>query len=374
LIYHQGQSFPKGDLFELLYDYDSDGDPSNTFRVTVHRIKKMLWQAGLPERPYITCKNGMCGWQNGVECIIDVRLFEKYINEADEPALPAGEKIRLYQKAIDLYKGEFLLGSETLNWVAIESARLKKLYCKCIEKAAELLNAENEYKTAFEIYSKASFIYPYDEEFHIGKISALINMKRYREALSNFENVTEMFFKELGLKPSDNLIRMYQKISEHIPDSQDDIDSIKEYLSDDVNGEGAYYCNYLTFVESYRFVMRIIERSGQSVYLMLCSLTDSSGKGLGEEKLTEASAALHKAIKYSLRRGDMYTRYSPNQFLVLLLGINLENCSLVSDRIAKRFRELYTGRGCRLRYKVIPAQKFNTETSIVKFKTGNIKW
>ena len=109
-------------------------------------------------------------------------------------------------------------------------------------------------------------------------------MKRYREALSNFENVTEMFFKELGLKPSDNLIRMYQKISEHIPDSQDDIDSIKEYLSDDVNGEGAYYCNYLTFVESYRFVMRIIERSGQSVYLMLCSLPDAAAKRPGRGK------------------------------------------------------------------------------------------
>ena len=48
LIYHQGQSFPKGDLFELLYDYDSDGDPSNTFRVTVHRIKRCSGRRGCP--------------------------------------------------------------------------------------------------------------------------------------------------------------------------------------------------------------------------------------------------------------------------------------------------------------------------------------
>jgi len=38
-------------------------------------------------------------------------------------------------------------------------------------------------------------------------------------------------------------------------------------------------------------------------------------------------------LKNSLRSGDLYTRYSTNQYLILLIGIEEENCGLVIERI-----------------------------------------
>ena len=292
----------------------------------------MLIEAGLPNCQYISCKNGMCGWQSDVECVIDARLFEELIGDA-EKALSESEKLKLYTKAFNLYKGEFLPASSTEDWVTVESVRYKELYAGCVRALTGILDKNGDHKAALDVYTKAGAIYPYDEDFQIGKIDELVNLKSFREALSTFECVTDLYFQELGLKPSDRFIDLYQRISEHISESGDSLESIKAFLCDDVNGDGAYYCNYLTFVDGYRFVMRIVERSGQSVFLMLCSLTDSGGNELEQDKLSEASAALNRAIKSSLRKGDLYTRYSQNQFPYLLLGISLENCSIVSDRI-----------------------------------------
>ena len=55
------------------------------------------------------------------------------------------------------------------------------------------------------------------------------------------------------------------------------------------------------------------------------------------EKLEEMSGKLHEAIRISLRRSDFFTKYSPSQFLVMLVGTNEENCQIVIDRISGNF-------------------------------------
>ena len=72
-----------------------------------------------------------------------------------------------------------------------------------------------------------------------------------------------------------------------------------------------------TFMEGYRYVRRVIERSGQSAYLLLCTMTDGKGVPLEKgERLGKVAEELEQAIRNSLRRGDMFTRYSDNQFLI----------------------------------------------------------
>lgn len=73
-------------------------------------------------------------------------------------------------------------------------------------------------------------------------------------------------------------------------------------------------------------MQRVIERSGQSAYLLLCTMTDGKGVPLEKgERLGKVAEELEQAIRNSLRRGDMFTRYSDNQFLMLLLGIRQED-------------------------------------------------
>jgi len=85
-------------------------------------------------------------------------------------------------------------------------------------------------------------------------------------------------------------------------------------------------------------VARIMERGGQSVYLMLCTVVDSKGNPMSEgTMLEELSQRLEEAICQSVRHGDAVTRYGRGQYLVLLVNTTRENCGVVQKRIDYRF-------------------------------------
>ena len=83
----------------------------------------------------------------------------------------------------------------------------------------------------------------------------------------------------------------------------------------------------------------MLERNGQSAYLCLISVADKNGKRIANaKKQSEAVGKLRTTIQYSLRRGDVFTRYSVSQYLVLLPSINYENTQMVLDRILANFK------------------------------------
>ena len=83
---------------------------------------------------------------------------------------------------------------------------------------------------------------------------------------------------------------------------------------------------------------RCMERSGQSVFLLVCTLIDGKGRPLDSgDRLEQLSDALYGAIKNSLRRSDSFTKYNQAQYLVMLVGTNEEDCQIVINRITRNF-------------------------------------
>ena len=121
--------------------------------------------------------------------------------------------------------------------------------------------------------------------------------------------------------------------------SYDILDQIQEKLSDRIEGApGGYQCTYPVFRGIYHVVNRMMERGGQSVYLMLCTLVDGKGNPMKEGKrLDELSERLSMAIQNSVRHGDIINQYGKGQFLILLVNTTRENCGIVEKRINHKF-------------------------------------
>ena len=99
-------------------------------------------------------------------------------------------------------------------------------------------------------------------------------------------------------------------------------------------------CSYPVFQGIYRMVQRMMERGGQSVYLMLCLVVDSKGNPLEEGALLEElTRKLGEAVLQSVRRGDAVSRYGNGQYLALLVNTTRENCNIIQKRINSRFFE-----------------------------------
>lgn len=101
---------------------------------------------------------------------------------------------------------------------------------------------------------------------------------------------------------------------------------------------GGYLCNYTVFTGIYRMVERMLERGGQSVYLMLCTVVDGKGNPIKDgSALEELTRRMGDAVRHSIRRGDAMCQYGRGQYLALLVNTTRENCAIVQKRINERF-------------------------------------
>ena len=107
-------------------------------------------------------------------------------------------------------------------------------------------------------------------------------LNRYKDAVQEYENTAKLFFEELGIRPSEHMMQQFEQMSSRLNYKPQELGDIKERLKEDDIRGGAFYCSLPSFRDSYRLVSRIIERNGQSVYLMLCSITN--GKGMPMDK------------------------------------------------------------------------------------------
>jgi hypothetical protein len=103
--------------------------------------------------------------------------------------------------------------------------------------------------------------------------------------------------------------------------------------------------------------------------MMLCTLVDYEGKPIqNQEKLTIRADALKQALYEGLRQGDVYTKYSSSQFLLLLIGTKKEDCSIIYHRISKKLKDL-AGSRAELKYRIVSL----AEIPAILDKTKNVE-
>jgi len=226
----------------------------------------------------------------------------------------------------------------------------------CVKTAHRIYQEKRELIPVIGLLEKMIGIYPLEEEFRILYISSLYALDRIKEAVDEYDFFTTLLYDELGISPSEEMVDLYKKITGTFNSFASSIAFIRTDMVEENKGRGAYYCNYLSFTNTYRFVVRHIERSGQSAYLMLLTFSDSDSDMYKlNKKMQKISLAFHAVARESLRRGDVYARYSPSQFIMLLMDIGEESCKIVTDRIQQRFSSYFNDDDVAMHFKVIPA-------------------
>ena len=374
ILLHCGEGgIARGKLLESLYGREELADVANNLRVTSHRLKKMLVDAGLPEYDYIQIKSGIYRWSSPMEVEVDVHVFSNLVNSS-KTETSEDKKIQLLKSACEVYHGEFLPGLSGEDWVLLESVQYKKKYTQALSQVCDSLMKQREYETVLDLCEKASELYPFDEWQSV-QVDCLMALNRYKEAIQLYEDTAKLFFEELGISPSEKMMNQFNEMSAKMSHKPQAINDIKGGLKEDEEEDGAFYCNLPSFRDGYRLVRRIIERSGQSVYLMLCTVTDGKGRPMeNKEKLAAMTDELYDAVKHCLRRGDSFTKYSPTQFLILLVGTNQENCSMIFDRISRYFAREHKSWEQYLEYYVSSIADVENDNSRISFRSNGFHW
>lgn len=134
--------------------------------------------------------------------------------------------------------------------------------------------------------------------------------------------------------------------------SKNDLETVVNMIKKQGNHQGAFQVEYEEFGHIYEFVSRFSARSKQQTQLLLFTLFSSDGSEVKLERMEIAMQCMEQSICKSLRGVDVGTRYSSSQFLVVLMGTEKENISVVTDRIIQNYFKLYGGKDITLTFDI----------------------
>lgn len=336
-------------LLDTLYNNEEE-DAGNALRINVSRLRRLLSEAGIPGEKFVTTEKEYYYLEIDCDLSSDVWEFEKVarsaVEETDEEI-----RIELLKKACQLYKGGFLAPLAGEEWVAVKEVYYQNLYFTCVREACRLLNSREGYEIVLDISRKAAELFPF-EEWQLMEIDSLIHLDRYDDALRTYEDASGRNYEELGVSPSYDMLERFRTMSAHVKYSSKSLPEICHMMEEPNSRMGSYYSPYPSFVDCFRLFSRLSARNEWKGSLLMCTLENINGKQLQEpEKLQQAGEALMEALHGTLRKGDLYTRYSPGQFLVLLAGAGQKDCSVVTQRINRSFEKYNTLR-VRVKYEI----------------------
>lgn len=336
LIHERQQGVSRERLEQELFGERDVENIHHALQSVIYNAKKRLEKAGLPDVNYIEIRNGVVYWNNEIKVQEDAsefeRLYKKVQNENDPE-----KKIKHLEKIFEIYTGEFLSARQSVIWVAIEARRYEDMFRQCVEEAADIYRAKQDYTQLEYLGRYASNIEPFSD-WEALTMEAMVALGRYEEATNLYADTAERYFEERGLKPSKRLLDSLNQLGNQVMHSYDVLDNIQNNLEEKGDRRGAYLCSYPTFRGIYHHLVRMLERSGQSIYLMLCTIVDSKGRPMKEGVQLEGLAKrLEAAICSSIRSSDIVNHYSKGQYLVLLINTTREDCTIVQKRINYKF-------------------------------------
>ena len=337
LIHAKEKGVSRDRLEELLFEDRDMSNVHHALQSVIYNTKKKLEKAGFPAKWCIEQRKGVFYWASEVDMVEDAAEFERLFHEA-ENSKDVDEQLALYLDACHWYSGEFLPMQTGVIWAAREARRLHAMFCSAVERAATLLRMNQDYNQMRELGVYAARIDPLaDWETII--MEALASLGRYEEARKLYDDTVQYYFNEQGLRPSRTLMEQFEKLGSELQHQHEALDQIQMALSGlDDKRPGGYQCSYPVFQGIYQMVERMMERGGQSVFLMLCTVVDGKGNPMRDGPQLEAlSERMCDALHHSIRRGDAMCQYGKGQALALLVNTTRENCGVIQKRINQRF-------------------------------------
>jgi len=350
LIVYRNREISANELIELIWGDDDSSNPGGALKTLLFRSRKLLAPLGYPTHNLIIQHRGSYAWNPELTTVLDIDQFEAWCNKGNAAEATSKERLNYYLQALELYKGDFLPKSEWESWVIPISTYYHSLYQKTVHKTIDLLSADEDWGRIIDLCQKAIVIEPFDEEFHYHLIYARYKNGDQYGALEHYSHTTNLFYNEFAITPSTRLKDLYKLIRDEKHGVTTDLSLIQESLEEESFDSGAFYCEYSVFRDIYQLERRAIERTGDSIYLCLLTISDIGGGLPKSSIMAKAMLELGHAITSSLRRGDTYTRYSVSQYMMLLPTASYENGEIVLKRICANFRKRYSRKNLTVSY------------------------
>jgi ATP/maltotriose-dependent transcriptional regulator MalT len=141
----------------------------------------------------------------------EVHDFEAAISAAEDPNQLSDQRMRLLQKAINLYNGEFLPDIPG-SWVDLRREALHHTYVRALFTLGESLQQQGKYADAMKYYDRIIAVDPYRDDIQLEIIKCLASSGKSSAAKAQFLNYRDFLWRELKTLPQEDLQAYYDTL------------------------------------------------------------------------------------------------------------------------------------------------------------------
>ena len=347
-LHYRQTPITKEELISILWQQSEN--PTSALKYSIHRFRKKLEEIAMfkGKEILITTKNGY-------------QLNPAYTWDTDFDRLNyAWEKIRYedvltistYNQAIQiysLYKGKFVGYKSQILWMIQKSETYRQIYVKTVIKMCQYLIKQSRFDEMLQLNYNAILIEPFYEGLHYYYMKGLVATEDYHKALDYYDDLNEVFIRELGTGLSKRFKELYNVIVEDRNEGErESLENILVNLSQRTTKDSGFFCSYDMFKYIYELLVKISMREQKEYYLILINIMSDCKSS----DLLENSNGVKKIIGSSLRSNDVFAKLNDGQFIILVDCQTLDNAYLIIQRISKKFYNRYRNKGLRMHYEV----------------------
>lgn len=331
LLYNHERIIPSSELVDMLWCFEEVDNPIGALKNLVYRLRVLLKKT-FSISDLITTGKGSYSINKDYHIEVDALNFEKECQKEMNT-------IEEYEEFSCLYTGKYLVEVEDDHNVITKRTYYDSVYIERIMEYANLLEEQGEYAKMEHVVKRALEINQLEEELYELLIRSLYYQKQYKQAAEMYRKTTELLYKSLGVKPSESMQDLFELIKKQSHSEDADIIEIQKDLAAETP-EGAFLCEYGTFREIYNMHSRLMGRLGICAHMCLVSVVNRKPKDdeADQKYVEKIMEKMQSAMLSGLRIGDVLSRLSVNQFIVLLPSCNYENSSMVMNRVLRKIR------------------------------------
>jgi two-component SAPR family response regulator len=222
IVSYGAKRIPKEALMDQLWPEERPKAAENDFKTALQRLRKSLEPRIHKDfgSSYIHLHDNIVSIDSE-RCQVDVDLFLLFLKKGEEmeKAGDVREALSSYNKAIEMYKGDFLADDLYIPWADKKREELKEKYIELLNRSANLNDRQGALKKAIECYKKAIRADPLSEESYQKLMTLYSSKGMYNQAIRAYEVCKKALRTELKSKPDPMTTALYNKILEKINSS-----------------------------------------------------------------------------------------------------------------------------------------------------------
>lgn len=328
------------------------GNPEGALKTLISRFRTSLNQCSEGLGGCIEAVRGGYRFRPADGLWVDVLEFRQLVeklaaaNQADDVARQNFQRLRT------IFSGELLAGSEQHDWLIAASVSCHDQYLETAYHYVAMLQKNGAYHEVVESCRFALEKDPFNERLHLELMQALVKLNRSNEAMSQYKHVTSLHFRYLGEQPPESIQKFYRQIMQCNDTLESDLDTVRRELEEYGKTHGAFECSYPVFREVYNLQMRNLARLDASMYVAMIMITGADGQLISPLRLEEIMNGLSEILCTHLRKGDTVTRFSSNQYCLLLPTVNDDTGHMVMERIKRFFYQRFPASSIMFNYRL----------------------